>query len=235
MNLSRTEAYIGVLVDDLTTHGTTEPYRMFTSRAEFRLTLRPDNADLRLTEKGIQVGLVSNERYTKMLQIRQNIEKAITQLKDISKPNIQWKEKLQLAPSKMTQYKNAFEIVSVVHDNVTFDDIAKVEPSIRWMLDNRELCERVRIEAMYERFIEDQAKEVQEVQRNEEMEIPDAIDYTSKTLSLSFEEQEKLLKIKPQTIAAATRIQGITPSTIVRLLQFVKQRNRTSDEKDLRV
>lgn len=235
LHLSRTEAYIGVLVDDLTTHGTTEPYRMFTSRAEFRLTLRPDNADLRLTEKGMQIGLVSNERYLRMLQTRQNLEKAIVQLKDITMSNVHWKEKLQLAPSKTTQQKNAFEIISVVHDNVCLEDIAKVEPSIRWILDDRELCERIRIEAMYERSIEEQAKEVQEVQRNEELEIPDVIDYTSKSLSLSFEEREKLLKIKPLTIAAATRIQGITPSTIVRLLQFVKQRNRTMEEKGLRL
>lgn len=233
--LSRTEAYIGVLTDDLTTHGTTEPYRMFTSRAEFRLTLRPDNADLRLTEKGIQIGLVSNDRYTKMLQMRQNLERAIAQLRDITMSYVQWREKLQLAPSKTTQVKSALEIISVVQDNVRFEDLAKVEPSVRWLLDNQQLCERIRIEAVYERMIEVQAKEVQEVQRNEELEIPDAIDYTSKSLSLSFEEMEKLLKIKPQTIAAATRIQGITPSTIVRLLQFVKQRNRTIDEKGLRM
>lgn len=233
--LSRTEAYIGVLTDDLTTHGTTEPYRMFTSRAEFRLTLRPDNADLRLTEKGIQIGLVSNDRYTKMLQMRQNLERAIAQLRDITMSYVQWREKLKLAPSKTTQVKSALEIISVVQDNVRFEDLAKVEPSVRWLLDNQQLCERIRIEAVYERMIEVQAKEVQEVQRNEELEIPDAIDYTSKSLSLSFEEMEKLLKIKPQTIAAATRIQGITPSTIVRLLQFVKQRNRTIDEKGLRM
>ncbi|XP_063701826.1 protein MTO1 homolog, mitochondrial [Culicoides brevitarsis] len=220
--LSRTEAYIGVLVDDLTTHGTTEPYRMFTSRAEFRLTLRPDNADLRLTEKGFEIGLVSKERFLRCIQMRQNIEKAVAQLKEIAMSYKDWKKKLQLPSSKTTQQKTAFEVVG---DNVPLAAIAKIDPNFNWIAENRELCERVTIEAMYDRFIVEQAKEVEEVQRNEELEIPDAIDYTSKSLSLSFEEREKLLKIKPQTIAAATRIQGITPTTIVRLLGYVKQRN----------
>lgn len=233
--LSRTEAYIGVLVDDLTTHGTTEPYRMFTSRAEFRLKLRPDNADLRITEKGTRMGLVSNERYTKMLQMRQNLENAINQLKNIKMSYVHWKEKLKMTPSKTTQTKDAFEILSVNHDNISLADLAKIDSNLSWILEDNELCERLKIEALYEKFIEDQAKDVEEVQRNEELEIPNSIDYTSKSFSLSFEEREKLLKIKPQTIAAATRIQGITPSTIVRLLQFVKQRNKSNLDENLRV
>uniref|UniRef100_A0A336LZH0 CSON008936 protein n=1 Tax=Culicoides sonorensis TaxID=179676 RepID=A0A336LZH0_CULSO len=227
MNLSRTEAYIGVLVDDLTTHGTTEPYRMFTSRAEFRLKLRPDNADTRLTEKGMQYGLVSQERYTRMIRIRDNLEKAISQLKDIKMSAVHWKTKLNLPSTKTTQQRDAFTLIGVLSDNVTFEDIAKIDQSISWIVDNEELCKRIRIEAIYERSIEEQAKEVEEVRRNEQQEIPDYIDYASSSLNLSFEEREKLIQIKPQTIAAATRIQGITPSTIVRLLQFVKHRNRS--------
>lgn len=93
------------------------------------------------------------------------------------------------------------------------------------MKDDKELCDRVKIEAVYERVVKEQAKEVMEIRRDESMLIPKNIDYSSKSLSVSFEEREKLMMIQPQTIAAATRIQGVTPSTILRLLRFVKQNN----------
>lgn len=93
-----------------------------------------------------------------------------------------------------------------------------------WIKDDEELCNRLKIEAMYENVVKDQEKEVMEIRRDESMLIPKNIDYLSKTLSLSFEEREKLVMVQPQTIAAATRIQGVTPSTIVRLLRFVKQK-----------
>lgn len=225
--VSRTEGYLGVLVDDLTTHGTKEPYRMFTSRSEFRLKLRPDNADIRITEKGFTIGLVSHERYSKMVRMRSNLEKAIAQLKDIRRPMLRWKREMQREPSKTTSEKSAFEILSVVYDGVTIQDIAKIEPSVTWMVDNKELCDRIKVEAMYERSIDEQTREIEEVRQNEQLIIPSSIDYTSKSLSISFEEKEKLLQVQPQTIAAATRIQGITPSTIVRLLQYVKQNNHS--------
>ena len=102
------------------------------------------------------------------------------------------------------------------------EDICKLFPDLSWIADDIDLCNRVKIEAMYERVVQEQEKEVQEIRRDESMMIPKDIDYLSKSLSLSFEEREKLLMIQPQTIAAATRIQGVTPSTIVRLLRFVK-------------
>jgi tRNA uridine 5-carboxymethylaminomethyl modification enzyme len=221
--VDRTEAYVGVLIDDLTTLGTNEPYRMFTSRSEFRLTLRPDNADLRLTEKGYRIGLVSEERYQKMIKIRDDIEKGIEALKNFKQPSKHWREKLQMAPVKTTQFKSAFEFISMaVPPNV--EDVCQLDTkTYGWILGNPELCKRLKIEAMYERVVKDQENEVKEIRRDEAMKIPKNIDYLSKSLCLSYEEREKLAIVQPQTIAAATRIQGITPSTIVRLLRFVKQ------------
>lgn len=143
--VSRTEGYLGVLVDDLTTHGTNEPYRMFTSRSEFRMKLRPDNADVRLTEKGYALGMVCSTRYNKMLQMKKDLEKAIEQLKSISHANPYWKQKLNQIPSKMTQYKTAFELLSVVHDDVSVHDLAKLEPTLNWITENPLLCERLKV------------------------------------------------------------------------------------------
>lgn len=103
--ISRTEGYIGVMVDDLTTLGTTEPYRMFTSRAEFRLTLRPDNADQRLTAKGFQVGCVSKERYDKTLKVQRELHDGIELLKNVTRTASYWRKQLGLAPSKSNLQK----------------------------------------------------------------------------------------------------------------------------------
>uniref|UniRef100_A0A8D8MWV6 Protein MTO1 homolog, mitochondrial n=1 Tax=Culex pipiens TaxID=7175 RepID=A0A8D8MWV6_CULPI len=222
--ISRTEGYLGVLVDDLTTLGTNEPYRMFTSRAEFRLSLRPDNADLRLTEKGYKLGLVSEERYQQMVTIRSKIQRAIELLSDIKRGSNTWKEQLRLPQGKSSIYKSAFEMLAVSVDDVRTEQLCELEPAVLgWIAEDRVLCERLKIEALYSLSIQDQIKEVEEVQKHEQLHIPKSIDYLSKSLNLSFEEQEKLVHIQPQTIAAASRIQGITPSTIVRLVRFVKQ------------
>lgn len=104
------------------------------------------------------------------------------------------------------------------------EDICKIDTAtFGWLLEDSELCGRVKIEALYENFVKGQQKEVMEIRRDEELLIPKTIDYLSKSLCLSFEEREKLIMVQPQTIAAATRIQGVTPSTIIRLLRFVKQ------------
>uniref|UniRef100_A0A182NHG3 tRNA uridine 5-carboxymethylaminomethyl modification enzyme C-terminal subdomain domain-containing protein n=1 Tax=Anopheles dirus TaxID=7168 RepID=A0A182NHG3_9DIPT len=200
LTVSRTEAYLGVLVDDLTTLGTNEPYRMFTSRAEFRLSLRPDNADLRLTEKGYGMGLVSEERYQRTLSIRARLAKAVEVLRDVKKGSNQWRAAMQLPPAKSSVYKSAFEMLAISNDEITANRVCAVEPTVLgWIREDPELCERLKIEALYSLSIEDQSREVEEVQRNESLRIPDAIDYLSKSLNLSFEEQEKLVKIQPQT------------------------------------
>lgn len=105
LKIGRTDGYMGVLVDDLTTLGTTEPYRMFTSRAEFRLSLRPDNADLRLTEKGYRLGLVSEERYRKMTKMRSDLERAIEIMRQIKMTTGQWRDVFKLPTAKTSVYK----------------------------------------------------------------------------------------------------------------------------------
>lgn len=178
--VGRTDGYVGVLIDDLTTLGTTEPYRMFTSRAEFRLSLRPDNADTRLTESGYKIGLVSEKRYRKMVDMKESVERAKSQLKTIYKTSSQWRDLLKLEQAKSNATKSAFDMMSVAVNETTAEHIAELHPDeIGWIKQNNELCRRLKIEALYDLFIADQAKEVEEVKRDEKLIIPATIDYFS--------------------------------------------------------
>ncbi|CAG9856414.1 unnamed protein product [Phyllotreta striolata] len=226
LTIGRTEGYIGVMVDDLTTLGTTEPYRMFTSRAEFRLTLRPDNADQRLTTKGYKVGCVSKQRYDKTVKIQQELKDGIELLKSITKTSHQWRTSLGFPPSKSHARKSAFSMIDVANEVITISMLAKIVPELAPLTYNPSLENRLHIEATYEAAAEDQAEEVREVQRNESLVIPMNMDYNSDFLNLSFEDREKLLTVQPQTIAAASRIPGVTPSSLFRLLRYVKQEMR---------
>lgn len=178
--ISRTEGYVGVLIDDLTIHGTTEPYRMFTSRAEFRLSLRPDNADVRLTELGYKIGLVSEERYRKMVEMKENIARGISLLKSLTKPAHHWKELLNMRTGGTNVPKTAFEMMSIGTAEIEAEHIADLCPDeLDWVKDNSTLCRRLKIESLYEMAIIVQAKEVEEVRRDEKMIIPSTIDYLS--------------------------------------------------------
>lgn len=200
--INRTEGYIGVLVDDLTTQGTNEPYRMFTSRSEFRLTLRPDNADIRLTEKGFKIGLVSNERYEKMVSMRDNLNKAIELLKDYKMPSGKWREKLEMKTTKSSVMKSAFGFLAPSTDSPSVEQVCELDPAVLgWIKDDVELCKRIKIESLYAFVVKEQAKEVEEVRRDESLLIPTEIDYLSKSLNLSFEERDKLISIQPQTVS----------------------------------
>lgn len=224
LEISRTEAYIGVMVDDLTTLGTTEPYRMFTSRSEFRLSLRPDNADQRLTAKGYNIGCVSKERYENMVKVQNQLQDGMKLLKNVYRTGVQWRQLLKLTPSKSHLQKSAFDMIDIANEKVTITMLAKAAPELIPLTHDAALENRLHIEALYEAAAEGQAEEVREVQKNESLIIPNNVDYTSEYLNLSFEEREKLLIAQPQTIAAASRIPGVTPTSLFRLLQFVKQR-----------
>lgn len=221
--ISRTEGYIGVLIDDLTTEGTTEPYRMFTSRSEFRVSLRPDNADQRLTEKGYEIGCVSEERIRKMRHIFCKMQEAIQILKNESLPNHVWRKMFDLKISKNKERKSAFEMLSLTTDKITFAQLAEKLPHLLGYLDkDPNLARRVEIEAKYSHVVADQQHQVEDIRKNEQMIIPFDIDYNSSELNISVEDREKLTKHHPNTIAAANKISGVTPSAIFKLYYYIK-------------
>lgn len=221
--IDRTEGYIGVLIDDLTTQGTNEPYRMFTSRAEFRLFLRPDNADLRLTAKGFKAGCVTSERYQRTCRMENDLADGIQLLKSVMKPLGHWRQLMGMPSTKGTFLRSAFDVMSMGNDEVTIHKLDAAVPGVfTSVASNAMLCDRLKIEALYEAATIEQQEEVMEVRRDEALIIPNHIDYTAKTLCLSLEDQEKLMAVRPHTIAAASRIPGVTPSTVVRLLHHIK-------------
>ncbi|XP_044753242.1 protein MTO1 homolog, mitochondrial [Coccinella septempunctata] len=220
--LSRTECYIGVLIDDLTTLGTNEPYRMFTCRSEFRLTLRPDNADQRLTGRGYEVGCVSKERYDKMKKVSEELANGIALLKETSKPCSHWSKLLSATPVKSHAMKRAFDIVDL-NRGITIERLAEVVPEFKPLTENKEILNRLHIETIYEFVSKEQMQEIELLKRDESYKLPENLDYNSSKLQLKFEEREKLAAVQPQTIAAASRIPGVTPTSIIRLLQFARK------------
>ncbi|CAG0885928.1 unnamed protein product [Darwinula stevensoni] len=226
LRVSRSEGYVGVMVDDLTTLGTPEPYRMFTSRAEFRVSLRPDNADLRLTRKGHRLGLVSEERYKKLCETEKSLKDMTETLKGISLPLQTWYRRLHRNPppessqnAKLHAHKSAWEMLA----HWGLDDLAQAIPDLKDKLDpDPQLLFRIQVEGTYEWIIETQKEALCEVQENEALRLPMDLDYRSLNLSLSAEAREKLSTAKPASIGAACRIPGVTPAAILNLLRYVQ-------------
>ncbi|XP_061062920.1 protein MTO1 homolog, mitochondrial isoform X1 [Eubalaena glacialis] len=223
--ISRTEGYIGVLIDDLTTLGTNEPYRMFTSRAEFRLSLRPDNADSRLTFRGYkEAGCVSQQRYERATWMKSSLEEGISVLKSIEFPSSKWKNLIPEASISSGKSLPLRALDVLKYEEVDIELLAKAVPEpLKEYTKCRELAERLKIEATYESVLFHQQQEIKEVQRDEALQLPKDLDYlTLRDVSLSCEVREKLHFSRPQTIGAASRIPGVTPAAIINLLRFVK-------------
>uniref|UniRef100_A0A8C6R6Y3 5-taurinomethyluridine-[tRNA] synthase subunit MTO1, mitochondrial n=1 Tax=Nannospalax galili TaxID=1026970 RepID=A0A8C6R6Y3_NANGA len=227
--VSRTEGYIGVLIDDLTTLGTSEPYRMFTSRVEFRLSLRPDNADVRLTFRGYkETGCVSQQRYERASWMKTYLEEGISVLKSIKFSSSKWKKLIPQASISINKSLPVSALDVLKHEEVDMELLANAVPEpLKKYTTSRELARRLKIEATYESVLLYQLQEIKEVQRDEAFQLPKDLDYlTVKDVSLSQEVREKLQFSRPQTIGAASRIPGMTPAAIINLLRFVKNTQR---------
>ncbi|XP_076755188.1 5-taurinomethyluridine-[tRNA] synthase subunit MTO1, mitochondrial [Xylocopa sonorina] len=219
--ISRTEGYIGVLIDDLTTRGTNEPYRMFTSRAEFRLSLRSDNADRRLTRRGYEIGCVSEGRMKKTEATLSKLEENIELFKNDVQSFTKWQKLLQIPYSKNSTIRSAFEMLSI--PDVHIDQfIAALPDRYGHLAHDPIIKQRLKIEAIYALGVEEQQQEVNEIRKNEQMIIPSSMDYSTPNINLSREEREILSEFQPCTIAAASQIPGITPYAILRLIYHIK-------------
>lgn len=218
--LSRSEAYIGVLIDDLVTKGTDEPYRMFTSRAEYRILLRQDNADIRLTQKGRNIGLVDDERMVKLDEKLKNTQNALNYFEKESISPEEINPILENNNSSTIKQKNKIgKILS--RPQIKFEDLLKVD-TIKEKTKNisQEGLEQAEIQIKYNGYIEREKETVMKLNKLEGIRIPKAFDY-SKLNAISSESREKLNHIKPDTIGQASRISGVSPSDINILLVFM--------------
>jgi tRNA uridine 5-carboxymethylaminomethyl modification enzyme len=219
--LGRDQAYMGVLIDDLATLGTKEPYRMFTSRAEYRLLLREDNADIRLTEKGRQVGLVDDNRWQRFNEKMENIELERQRLKDtwVQKDHSQVEQVNELLKNPMSKEASLEDLIR--RPEVRYQDLMKIEglgPAIA----DTQAAEQIEIQTKYAGYIDRQLDEIAKKKRNEDTLIPADFDY-QQISGLSNEVVAKLKDARPETIGKASRISGITPAAISLLLVFLKK------------
>ncbi len=220
----RDEAYLGVLVDDLLTKGTNEPYRMFTSRAEYRLLLREDNADLRLTESGRKLGLVPDERWRVFEAKREGIEQERQRLRDIwVLPGTPLGETVQRElDTSISREVRALDLLA--RPEVSYEKLQRIE-GIGPGVSEPEVAEQVEIQVRYAGYIDRQQMEIERARANEAVKLPDTFDY-EKVRGLSSEVREKLIRAKPGTIGQAGRIPGVTPAAVSLLLIHLKRKSK---------
>ena len=221
--LQRDEAYIGVLIDDLVTKGVDEPYRMFTSRAEYRILLRQDNADMRLTPKGYEIGLISEKRYAHFLQKKSLVESLVAFARRQSVKAAEIESYLKSLNSEpLTQGRKLYEVL--MRNDVTFRGLKEVLPRLRRFMEEvamtDEAMEEAEIQIKYKGYIEREKFIAEKLQRLENIRIPADFDFFSMN-SLTIEARQKLSKIRPETIGRASRIPGVSPADInVLLVKF---------------
>ncbi|MES2728870.1 MAG: tRNA uridine-5-carboxymethylaminomethyl(34) synthesis enzyme MnmG [Pseudomonadota bacterium] len=215
--LDRAMAYIGVMIDDLITRGAPEPYRMFTSRAEYRLRLRADNADQRLTDQGIAVGCVGAERQAVWDEKKQQLDSARVLMQSCrATPNTLNAQGLRM--NEDGQWRNALDVLR--HDSVTWDDIVRIWPELAGI--RPDIAAQMEIDAAYAGYMDRQDADVAAFRRDENLNLPADLDYAA-IGSLSTEVRLKLEAARPLTLGAASRLQGMTPAALNALLRFVKK------------
>ncbi len=221
--LSRSEAYIGVLIDDLINKGTNEPYRMFTSRAEYRILLRQDNADLRLTEKGYQIGLADQKRYNKVVKKKKDVKELIDKLKEIKFVPEQINSFLQHKESAEIKEKSSVYNL-IKRPNISLEDFLPLHPLLEDIHASyeEEVIEQSNIQVKYETYIEKEEQMAKKMLSLENLRIKESINYDEIT-TISAEAREKLKKIKPDTLGQASRISGVNPSDISILMVYLNK------------
>ena len=221
--LRRDEAYIGVLIDDLVTKGVDEPYRMFTSRAEYRILLRQDNADLRLTPLGHEIGLISEKRYAEFVQKKSLVESLVAFARDLSVKAAEINDYLKtIGSDPLTQGRKLHDIL--MRNNTSFETLQEVLPKLKKFIEkngmNEEVIEEAEIQIKYKGYIEREKFIAEKLHRLENISIPDNFDYFSMN-ALTIEARQKLNRIRPTTIGQASRIPGVSPADVnVLLVKF---------------
>jgi tRNA uridine 5-carboxymethylaminomethyl modification enzyme len=220
----RAEAYIGVMIDDLVTRGVAEPYRMFTSRAEYRLKLRADNADQRLTERGIAIGCIGAER-TKAFNEKSSALKAARAFADSVSLTPKEGEAHGLSLNKDGHRRSAFELLS--YPDITIESLSKIWPEFGGLAPK--IAEQIEIDAKYDVYLSRQNADIESYRRDESFALPDDFDYGALS-GLSNEAKQKLITHKPRTIGHASRIDGMTPAALTLLVAHVKRGRKTSNK-----
>lgn len=227
--LKRSEAYIGVLIDDLVIKGTNEPYRMMTTRAEYRLLLRQDNADLRLTEKGWEIGLVDEDRHEKFLKKKEILEGELQRLKDRIVTPADARLLVVMEKKGSTPIRNGIHLYDLLRrEEITYDDL--LEAGLGTDLP-KEVKEQIEIQIKYEGYIERQMNQVKRFERLEKRMIPQEIDYSS-VGGLCVEAQQKLMKIRPESFGQASRISGVSPADLSVLLIYLEKMRRGREKNE---
>jgi len=225
--LSRSDAYIGVLVDDLVTKGTNEPYRMMTSRAEYRLLLRQDNADLRLTELGYQIGLVSENRHAKFVNRKSFIENEVIRIKNVKITNKAEVNEFLLSIGSETLKKPSSLYELIKRPELDYLKVAFLDEERPELSDD--VKEEVNIISKYEGYIEKQLEQVNQFKKYENRLLQDMLDY-SDIKGLRLEAIQKLNKLKPVSIGQASRISGVSPADVSVLMIHLEQLNRSKNK-----